>query len=254
MAAPPRRAAARPVMGAPRLAVEQQELALYYQARLSLATGTRTGLEAQIRWPHPRRGMVPPGTFLPLAEQTGRIPSIGAWVLQAACHEAAGWPDSAVVSVNVSSHQMAGQALLGQVASALEQSGLNPERLELAMAGTALPDLDIDMLLTLSALRDLGAGIMLNHFGTGFSNLAMLKRLPLTAVKLDHSLVRDLPGDHVDAAIVRAVIDAAHAMGLTVVAEKIESEPQRAFLSGCGCDEGEGLLFGQPAPAAESFL
>ena len=230
-------------------AVEQQEFVLHYQARLSLATGACTGLEAQLRWPHPRRGMVPATSFIPLAEETGLISTIGGWVLLAACRAAAHWPKPWAVSVTIPARHIADRTLLAQVAAALDASGLNPERLELDLAESTLFDVDVDTLLALSAIRDLGAGIGLDEFGAGVASLTMLKRLPLTAVKLDRSLVRDLPFDREDAAIVRTVIDTAHALDLTVVAEGIETEPQRAFLSGCGCDEGQGFLFGRPAPA-----
>ena len=229
-------------------AVEQEELVLHYQARRSLVTGARTDMEALLRWPHPRRGMVPTTTFIPLAEETGLITAVGGWVLLAACREAASWPEPWLVSVNVSARQIAEKALLGQVAAALDASGLNPERLELDMAESALLGIDTDTLLTLSAIRDLGAGIGLDDFGADLASLSMLRRLPLTTMKLDRSLVRDLPFDREGAAIVRAVIDAAHALGLTVVAEGIETESQLAFLSGSGCDEGQGFLFGRPVP------
>ncbi len=227
-------------------AVEQQELVLHFQARLSLATGARTDLEALLRWPHPRRGMLPAAAFMPLAEESGQINAVGGWVLLAACQEAVQWPEPWVVSVNVSARQIADRALLGQVAAALDASGLNPERLELELAETTLLGIDVDTLLSLSAIRDLGAGIGLGDFGASIASLSMLKRLPLTKIKLDRSLVRDLPFDRDDVAIVRAAIDTAHALDLTVIAEGIETEPQRAFLSGCGCDEGQGCLFGRP--------
>lgn len=230
-------------------AVEQQELVLHYQTRRSLVTGMRTDMEALLRWPHPRRGMVPTATFIPLAEETGLITTVGGWVLLAACLEAARWPEPWVVSVNVSARQIAEQALLGQVATALDASGLDPERLELELAEASLLGIDVDTLLTLSAIRDLGAGVGLDDFGASIASLSMLRRLPLTAVKLDRTLVRDLPYDREGAAVVRAAIDTAHALGLTTIAEGIETEPQLAFLSGAGCDEGQGFLFGRPVPA-----
>lgn len=233
------------------VAVERQQLVLHFQARLCLTTGARTDLEALLRWPHPRRGMIPAATFIPLAEESGQITEVGGWALLAACREAMRWPEPWVVSVNVSARQIADKALLGQVAAALEGSGLNPERLELDLTESTLLGVDVDTLLILSAIRDLGAGIGLDDFGSSVGSLSMLKRLPLTTMKLDPSLVRDLPFDRDDAAMVRAIIEAAHALGLIVVAEGIETEPQRAFLSGCGCDEGQGFLFGRPvAPEA----
>lgn len=229
-------------------AVEQQELVLHYQVRRSLITGARTDLEALLRWPHPRRGMVPAATFVPLAEETGLISAVGGWVLLAACREAARWPEPWVVSVTVSAQQITERALLGQVAAALEASGLNPERLALELDESTALGIDADTVLILSAIRDLGTGIGIGNFGAGLGSLSLLRRLPLTLVKLDRSLVRDLPFDIEGGAIVRAVIDTAHALGLTVVAEGIEAEPQLAFLAGCGCNEGQGVLFGRPLP------
>jgi len=230
-------------------AVERHNFILHYQPRLSLATGERTGLEALLRWPQARHGIVSAASFIPLAEEAGLITTIGGWVLLAACREAMRWQQPWVVSVNVSPRQITEGALLGQVAAALDVSGLDPERLELELAESTLLGVDIDSLLTLSAIRDLGAGVGLDNFGTGLASLSMLKRLPLTSMKIDRSLVRDLPADGEDAAIVRAVIDTARALGLTAVAEGIETEAQRAFLAACGCTEGQGFLFGRPAPA-----
>jgi len=224
---------------------------LHFQPRMSLGTGRATGAEALIRWPHRRRGMVSPAMFIPFAEASGLVVPIGSWVLDTACVEAAAWPDDAIVSVNVSARQLHENVLLDQVGRALEISGLAPERLELELTESMLIDSGIETLLTLSAIRDLGVGLALDDFGTGFASLAMLKRLPLTAMKLDRSLVRALPRDREDAAIVRAVIATGHALGLSVVAEGVETESQRAFLSGSGCDEGQGYLFSQPIPAEQ---
>lgn len=224
---------------------------LHFQPRVSLGSGRPTGAEALIRWPHRRRGTVSPREFIPLAEATGLAVPIGGWVLETACAEAVTWPDTAVLSVNVSAGQLADDVLLGQVAAALELSALPAERLELELTERTLIDMGTETLLTLSAIRDLGVGLALDDFGTGFASLALLKRLPLTAMKLDRTLVRALPGDREDAAIVRAVIATGHALGLSVVAEGIETEGQRAFLAGCGCDEGQGHLFSQPVPAEQ---
>lgn len=231
-----------------------EEFVLHYQPRLSLASGAITGAEALIRWPNGKRGLVSPGAFIPLAESSGQITPIGGWVLRAACLAATGFPESWSVSVNVSARQLADGALLQQVARALDDSQLAPEQLELELTESLLVDVSVDTLLTLSAIRDLGVGIALDDFGTGFASLAMLKRLPLTVMKLDRSLVRDLPHDREDAAIVRAVIQTGHALGLGVVAEGIETEAQRAFLSGSGCDEGQGYLFSHPLPEVDLRL
>jgi EAL domain-containing protein (putative c-di-GMP-specific phosphodiesterase class I) len=231
-------------------AVAAEAFVLHYQPRLSLGRGGWTGAEALIRWPNGRTGLVQPGAFIPLAERTGLITPMGGWVLTTACVEAMRWGDY-TVSVNVSARQLADGALLRQVAEALETSGLPPERLEIELTESMLVDCGLETLLTLSAIRDLGVGIALDDFGTGFASLAMLKRLPLTVMKLDRSLVRDLPADREDAAIVRAIIATGHALGLQVVAEGIETEAQRAFLSASNCDEGQGYLFSHPVPAAE---
>jgi EAL domain-containing protein (putative c-di-GMP-specific phosphodiesterase class I) len=229
-------------------ATRENGFVLHYQPRLSLATGLVIGAEALIRWPHRKRGLIQPNSFIPLAEESGQITGIGGWVLRTACAEAAAWPGQCIVSVNVSPRQLADHAVLHQVAEALEQSALPPDRLEIELTESLLVDVGMETLLTLSAIRDLGVGLALDDFGTGFASLAMLKRLPLTVMKLDRSLVRDLPRDREDAAIVRAIVQTGHALGLCVVAEGIETEPQRAFLSGTGCDQGQGYLFSHPLP------
>ncbi len=234
-----------------RLAIARESFVLHYQPRLSLATGTVDGAEALLRLPHRRRGVVSPGAFIPLAEQTGLITGIGGWVLRAACREAATWPGRITISVNVSPRQLHDRALIGQVARAIEESGLAPERLELELTESMLIGLDEDVLFILSAFRDQGVGLALDDFGTGFASLAMLRKLPLTVMKLDRSLVQGLPDDEEDAAIVRAVLATGHALGLMVVAEGIEISTQRDFLTEIGIDQGQGYLFSRPVPPAE---
>ena len=237
-------------------AVFEGGLALYYQPRLALASGAIVAAEALLRWPHPRLGLISPATFIPLAERTNLITEIGAIVLRGACREAVPWLAAApgttppVVSVNVAARQITGGALLGQIAAALDASGLTPERLELELTESTMLEASLETTLTLAAIRDVGVGIALDDFGTGYASLATLKRLPLTAVKLDRSLIRALPEDRDDAAIVQALVATGHALGLTVVAEGIETEVQRAFLAGIGCDEGQGFLFSHPQPAS----
>jgi len=232
-------------------ALAHQGFVLHYQPRLSLGSGAMLGCEALIRWNHPRQGLVPPSQFIPLAEESGLITEIGGWVLTEACTEAARWPGSNFVSVNVSARQLQDGALLRQVAHALMESDLLPERLEIELTETMLVDASLDTILTLSAIRDLGVGIALDDFGTGFASLSGLKRLPLTAMKLDRSMVRTLPEDREDSAIARAIIQTGHALGLQVVGEGIETEAQRSFLASCGCNEGQGYLFSKPMPAAQ---
>lgn len=235
-----------------RQAVAEGGFVLHYQPRFVLQSGVMRAAEALIRWPHRKRGLVPPSTFIPLAERSELIDTIGGWVLHSACRDAARWAELTAeppnVSVNVSARQLQDGVLLTQLAAALEQSALPPERLELELTETVLADSSVETLLTLCAIRDLGVGLALDDFGTGYASLFTLKRLPLTALKLDRSLVRDLPQAAEDAAIVRAIIDTGHALDVTLIAEGIETEEQRAFLAGAGCDEGQGYLFSPSIP------
>ena len=189
--------------------------------------GRMVAAEALIRWPHRRRGLVPPAAFIPLAEQCGLITPIGGLGAPRRLRRGGDLARAADVSVNVSARQIQDGALLGQFAAALDESGLAPERLELELTELMLVDAGEETLFVLSAIRDLGVGIALDDFGTGFASLAMLKRLPLTVMKLDRSLVREVPHDREDTAIVRAVAETGRALGLTVVAEGIETEAQR---------------------------
>lgn len=229
-------------------ASEQEGFVLHYQPRVALRSGAVTGAEALIRWPHRKRGLMAPGSFIPIAEQAGLISDIGAWVLRAACLSAATWNRDLRVAVNVSARQLHDRELLRQIGESIEISGLPPERLEIELSEAILLDDDLDTLLALSAIRDLGVGITLDDFGSGVASLSMLKRLPLELIKLDRSLVRTLPDDGEDVAIVQAIIDTSHALGLAVVAEGVETEAQRSLLAALGCDEAQGYLFSQPLP------
>jgi EAL domain-containing protein (putative c-di-GMP-specific phosphodiesterase class I) len=225
--------------------IARNEFAVVYQPRIDMATGVVLGCEALVRWPGRARGTLPPSAFIPVAEGSQIINDLGAWVLAEACTEARLWGGRRV-SVNVSSRQLASGVLPGQVTAALELSGLPPECLELELTESLLIESDVEMLLTLSALRDLGVGLALDDFGTGWASISMLKRLPLTTLKLDRSMVRELPGNREDAAIIRAMVGTGHALGLTIVAEGIETELQRAYIANLGCDEGQGYLFSMP--------
>jgi EAL domain-containing protein (putative c-di-GMP-specific phosphodiesterase class I) len=227
-------------------------LLLHYQPRLALDSGRALGAAALIRWPHRKPGLVSPRVFLPLAERSGQMADIGAWALVTACREATGWPDGCGVTMTIAAGAPIATVLLEQVAAALKASGLAADRLELSLPEALLTEMDGDTYLTLAALRDLGVGLALDDFGTGLASLAMLRRLPLTAVKLDRSLVREIPTSREDAAIVRATIEAGHVLGLLAVADGVDTEAQRAFLAGCGCDLGQGLLFG-PSLSSEQI-
>jgi EAL domain-containing protein (putative c-di-GMP-specific phosphodiesterase class I) len=231
-------------------AVRGDGFALRYLPRVALASGAARGAEAMLRWPHPRRGVVPPSVFLPLAEASGLVVPLGGQVLRAACREAARWPAERVVAVKVAAPQLTSSAVLGQLAAALDESALPPERLEIALDEADLLDADAETLLLLSAVRDLGVGLALDAFGAVHAALGLLRRLPLTALKLHRSLVRELPEAVEDAAMVRAIIATAAALGLGVIAEGIETEAQLGFLLECGCELGQGARFGQALPAA----
>jgi EAL domain-containing protein (putative c-di-GMP-specific phosphodiesterase class I) len=241
-------------------ALAENGFVLHYQPRFCLSTGKLQGVEALIRWSHRKRGLIPPGSFIPLAERSGIINEIGSWVLTNACREAASWSaigveaglepgDAPLVSVNVSARQLVDDALLDQVALALESSGLPPEQLELEITEAVLLDDEVETLLILAALRDLGVGLSLDDFGTGAASLFTLKRLPLTAMKLDRSLVRDLPHQAEDRAIISAVIHTGHALGLDMIAEGVETAAQQSFLAEIGCDAAQGYFFSQPLSA-----
>ncbi len=225
-------------------ATREGTLLLQFQPRLALDSGAVVAAEALLRWPHRKHGLMSPRAFLPLAERVGRVPDISAWALSTACREAGTWRSSCPVSLTIPVTAIAAGALLAQVAAALEGSHLAPDRLEISLTEALLTDIDTEVYLTLSAIRDLGVGVALDDFGAGLASLAMLKRLPLTAIRLDRSLLRDLPANAEDAAIVRATIHAGHALGMVVVADGVESEAQRAFLAGAGCDMAQGSLFG----------
>lgn len=225
-------------------------LVLHYQPRLCLTTGKIVANEVSVRSPRCKQGLTPPDGFIAVAERSDSIDLIGTWVLAEACREAASW-NIARLSVNVSARQFQSGVLPFQVAAALEQSGLPPDRLELRLTESSLASSNTDTLLALAAIRDQGIGLALDGFGAGFADLSKLKRLPLSTVKLDRSVVRELPTNREGAAIICAVIRTSRAMGLTTVAEGIETEAQRALLSGLGCDEGQGELFSHPLPAGQ---
>ena len=227
-------------------AIGRGQMTLHFQPRFCLEQRRVLGAEALARWPHRRRGMVPPAVFIPIAEHGGHILPLGRWVLDAACVQAAAWPGEPVVSVNVSAAQLADGNLLGQVEAALARSGLPPSRLELELTESMLVDAGIETLLTLSAIRDLGIGIALDDFGTGYASLATLKRLPLTVMKLDRSLVQGMLRYPEDTAIAHAVIAVGLALGLSIVAEGVENEAQCRALLALGCREGQSFFLGRP--------
>jgi predicted signal transduction protein with EAL and GGDEF domain len=229
-----------------RRALERGELRVHYQPALDVARREVVGSEALVRWEHPERGLLAPAEFLPLAEETGLIVPLGAWVLREACRTAAGWPEEREVAVNLTARQIAQPDVVAVVAGALAEAGLEPARLCLELTESAV--LGAGAAETLRALKALGVKLAIDDFGTGWSSLGHLRSFPLDVVKLDRSFVAGLGTAPRDDAIAEAVISLAHALGLSTVAEGVETEGQRAVLERLGCDTAQGYLFGRPAP------
>ncbi|MEI8157300.1 MAG: EAL domain-containing protein [Burkholderiales bacterium] len=235
-----------------RQAVEAQQFLLHYQAQVNEA-GLVTGAEVLLRWQHPKRGMVSPADFIPLAESTGLILPLGQWVLETACNQLALWasqPDMAhlTVAVNVSAHQFRQSDFVEHVLRALHTSGANPRRLKLELTESLLVDNIGAIIDTMSTLKGHGVGFSLDDFGTGYSSLSYLKRLPLDQLKIDQSFVRDVMDDPNDAAIARTIVALSEGLGLSVIAEGVETLAQRDFLASAGCHAYQGYFFGRPMP------
>ncbi|CRM16806.1 MULTISPECIES: phosphodiesterase DibA [Pseudomonas] len=238
-----------------RRALEQQELRVYYQPVHGLQDSRLIGVEALVRWQHPERGLVPPGEFIPIAERTGLIADIDAWVMNQACRQMCQWlADGAplgFIAVNVSSRLFARRELYEHVGQVLHDTGLDPAFLELEVTESAVMDDPEVALEQLHRLRELGLRLAIDDFGTGYSSLLRLKRLPVQKLKIDQGFVAGLPWDEDDAAIVRVVIALAKSMGMQVHAEGIEQVEQARFLLDQECDMGQGYWFGKPVPADE---
>jgi len=231
------------------------EMRLYYQPVVD-GSGRVLGAEALLRWQHPVRGLVPPLAFIPMAEETGLILPLGAWVLRTACEQLVAWSRRAAtrqlnIAINVSARQFRHPDFVAEVAAVLEATGANARRLKFELTESLLFHDVEDILGKMGQLRARGVGFSLDDFGTGFSSLSYLKRLPLDQLKIDQSFVRDLLTDPHDAAIVRATLTLALSLGLDVVAEGVETEGQLEFLRHHGCRAFQGYFFGRPLPIAE---
>jgi len=238
-------------------ALERSEFELHYQPILELEMGRVSGFEALCRWRHPDRGLTGPVDFIGLAEETGLIVPLGAWVLETACAQLAAWqaerPDDEhplTVSANVSPRQLAEPSFPDQIRDVIHQSGIRPGSLWLEITETALMHDTESATSALRALRGLGVHLAVDDFGTGYSSLSHLKRFPIEALKIDQSFIRGLNRDGEDAAIVTAVVSLAHALGLTSTAEGVETPEQLADLRTLGCEYAQGNLFAEPMPAS----
>ena len=238
-----------------RSAIWRDEFELHYQTLIHSATREVCGVEALVRWRHPRRGLLGPDRFIAVAEETGLIVSLGEWILRRACSDAAAWPAHIKLAVNLSAAQFTAPNLKETVALTLAETGLAPERLELEITESVLLENDKSNLVVLHALRDLGVSIVLDDFGTGYSSLSYLQKFPFDKLKIDRSFVRELSSRSDSAAIVRAVNGLGKTLNILTTAEGIETEEQFELLRATGVDQMQGYLFSRPVPKAEvSFL
>jgi diguanylate cyclase (GGDEF)-like protein len=236
-----------------RRALEREEFCLHYQPKLDVATGRIAGVEALLRWNHPELGLLPPLRFIPLAEETGLIVPIGRWVMNAACEQNMAWQRDGLppllMAINVSPRQFSEENLLRYIDEALQASGMDPTLLQVEITESMVM-LNVEKAVqVLDAIQGRGVRLAIDDFGTGYSSMSVMKRFPIDTIKIDRSFVRDLPQNSEDIAIARAIIDMGKALGLTVVAEGVETHEQKEFLREHACDEIQGFLVSKPVPA-----
>jgi EAL domain-containing protein (putative c-di-GMP-specific phosphodiesterase class I) len=237
-----------------RQAIQRKDFRVYYQPQVD--RGVLVGAEALIRWIHPKRGYLPPDEFIPLAEQTGLILSIGDWVLETACQQLAVWAARTstahlTMAVNISARQLLNPDFVKNVRATLLRTGANPRRLKLELTESMFVNDLEDVVGKMTELRAHGLRFSLDDFGMGYSSLGYLRRLPLDQLKIDQEFVRDILVDTSSSAIAQSIISLSNAMGLSVIAEGVETEGQRDFLSRLGCHSFQGYLFGAPVPVGE---
>jgi diguanylate cyclase (GGDEF)-like protein len=243
-----------------RRAVERKELVLHYQPKMHVSQNRVFCLEALVRWNHPKRGMVPPVEFIPIAEEVGLISQIGEWVLEEACRQLNTWKkqglQNVTVSVNLSGHQLSTPDFMKNLKKILKRTGIDPHALELEITETALMENIRSYHSLLEEIRSLGIRMAIDDFGTGYSSLSYLKKLPIQTLKIDRSFIRDVVNNKDDAAIVCATISMAQRMGLNIIAEGVETKEHMDFLLQNGCELMQGFYFSCPlAPAqVEEFL
>ena len=239
-----------------RAAIRENQFSLFYQPQLD--RGLLTGAEALIRWNHPTRGLVSPQEFVPLAEETGLIFPMGSWVMETACMQIAAWAsrkegEHLSVAVNVSSREFRQPKFVDHVLTALDRTGANPKNLKIELSETMFGENIEDVIARMNKLRTYGIRFSLEDFGTGYSSMAYLKRLPLDQIKIDRAFVSDILKDPISGAIAQAIISFGKAMGLSVIAEGVETEEQRAFLAKLGCHSFQGYLFSHPLPLGQFY-
>jgi EAL domain-containing protein (putative c-di-GMP-specific phosphodiesterase class I) len=237
-----------------RAAIDNDELVLHFQPRVDINSGRPLGVEALVRWQHPQRGLLSPAQFIDIAEETGLIVPMGAWVLQHAGQTLRRLQQAGLggltMSVNVSALQFKNRQLVDEVAAMIAAAGCAPQQIELELTESAVMQTPEVAEQTMRRLKELGVRLAMDDFGTGHSSLAALRRFPMDVVKIDRSFVNDIASDADDAALTRAIIVMGHSLGLHVVAEGVEHEEQLDFLRREGCDEYQGFLFARPLPEA----
>ncbi|MDE2586127.1 MAG: EAL domain-containing protein, partial [Betaproteobacteria bacterium] len=235
-------------------AIAGGELELHYQPQIALATGQALGLEALVRWRHPKRGFLPPADFIPLAEESGLIVALGDWVLEEACRQAAAWQARGCnikIAVNISARQLGQGNLAEQITDLTARHGITPTALEIELTESAVMADPEHAAGLLARLRQIGVTVAVDDFGTGYSSLAYLRRLPIDVLKIDRSFIMDAERNEDDVQIVKTILALGQTLKLAVVAEGIETERQAQLLQSIGCDVVQGYLFSRPLPAQE---
>jgi EAL domain-containing protein (putative c-di-GMP-specific phosphodiesterase class I) len=237
-----------------RKALEQNQFVLFYQPQVNLENNEIYGAEALIRWIHPEKGIIPPAAFIPIAEETGLIIPMGEWAIRTACKENKKWQDAGyspvMVSVNISAKQFFQSNLVEIVETALSETGLHPNYLELEITESITMDVERSI-KTLLELQRIGVKVSIDDFGTGYSSLNYLKRLPIDKLKIDQTFIRECPDDSNSNTLVRTIIIMAHLLKMKVIAEGVETEEQVSFLLEQGCKEAQGYFFSKPLPVTE---
>lgn len=235
-----------------RRALDRNQFALHYQPKVDMTTGQITGVEALLRWTHPDLGVLPPAQFVPLAEETGLIVPIGRWVLKEACAQNMAWQRRGLrpvsMAVNLSPRQFGDEHLLQDIDEALAASGMSPVLLQLEVTESMVMRNVSRAIKVLDAIQSRGIRLAIDDFGTGYSSMSLMKQFPIDTIKIDRSFVRDLPKDSEDQAIAQAIISMGKALGMTVIAEGVETVEQQTFLRNHACDEMQGYLFSKPVP------